>query len=192
MEKKNYQLMLDKKLDEIVKSGARPRLLLHCCCAPCSSYVMEYLSKYMDMTCYYYNPNISPEEEYCKRGEELISLIGKMPLSTTPDAVIAEYDPENFEAISLGKENEDEGGARCFECYRLRLRKTAEYAKENGYDYFTTTLSISPYKNAAKLNEIGNELATQYGIAYLYSDFKKKGGYLRFLSAAILEKMHPQ
>lgn len=179
MEKKNYQLMLDKKLDELVKSGVRPRLLLHCCCAPCSSYVMEYLSKYMDITCYYYNPNISPEEEYRKRAEELIGLIGKMPLPSPPDAVIAEYDPENFEAISQGKENEEEGGARCFECYRLRLEKTAEYAKENGYDHFTTTLSISPYKNAAKLNEIGSELAERYGVPYLYSDFKKKSGYLR-------------
>lgn len=179
MEKKNYQLMLDKKIEEIVKGGTRPRLLLHCCCAPCSSYVMEYLSKYMDITCYYYNPNISPEDEYVKRADELISLIGKMPFVVTPDAVIAEYDPESFEAISRGNESEPEGGARCFECYRLRLGKSAEYARKNGYDYFTTTLSISPYKNAAKLNEIGTELAVQYGIQYLYSDFKKKSGYLR-------------
>ena len=133
----------------------------------------------MDITCYYYNPNISPEEEYTKRGEELISLIEKMPLDSTPDAIIAEYDPENFETISQGKENELEGGARCFECYRLRLEKTAEYAKNNGYDYFTTSLSISPYKNASKLNEIGSELSEQYGVPYLYSDFKKRGGYLR-------------
>ncbi len=179
MEKKNYQLLLDKKIEELVKNGRRPRLLLHCCCAPCSSYVMEYLSKYMDITCYYYNPNISPEEEYHKRAEELTGLIGKMPLEVTPEAVIAEYDPESFEAISQGKEQEEEGGARCFECYRLRLSKTAEYAKENGYDYFTTTLSISPYKNAAKLNEIGCELSALYGVSYLFSDFKKKGGYLR-------------
>ena len=179
MEKKNYQLMLDKKIDELIKRGSRPRLLLHCCCAPCSSYVLEYLSKYMDITCYYYNPNISPEEEYRKRGEELISLTEKMPLSSTPTAVIAEYDPKSFDAISKNKEDEPEGGARCFECYRLRLGKTAEYAKENGYDYFTTTLSISPYKNATKLNEIGEELSNIYGIPYLYSDFKKKNGYLR-------------
>ena len=171
--------MLDKKIGELAKNGIRPRLLLHCCCAPCSSYVLEYLSKYMDITCYYYNPNISPEEEYLKRGEELLYLTQKMPLEVVPNAVIEEYDPENFALISKGKENEDEGGARCFECYRLRLGKTAEYAKENGYDYFTTTLSISPYKNASKLNEIGNELSEIYGVPYLFSDFKKKGGYLR-------------
>lgn len=179
MEKINYQLVLDKKIAEFQKNGIRPRLLLHCCCAPCSSYVMEYLSMYMDITCYYYNPNISPEEEYTKRADELLSLIGKMPLTVTPEAIIAEYDPESFEAISAGRENEAEGGARCFECYRLRLGKTAEYAKEHGYDYFTTTLSISPYKNAAKLNEIGCKLSETVGIPYLYSDFKKKGGYIR-------------
>ena len=129
MEKINYQLVLDKKIAEFQKNGIRPRLLLHCCCAPCSSYVMEYLSTYMDITCYYYNPNISPEEEYTKRADELLSLIGKMPLAVTPEAIIAEYDPESFEAISAGRENEAEGGARCFECYRLRLGKTAEYVK---------------------------------------------------------------
>ena len=179
MEKKNYQIILDKKLDEFAKQEIRPKLLLHCCCAPCSSYVLEYLSKYMDITCYYYNPNVSPEEEYLKRGAELTSLIERMPFEVTPDAVIADYDPESFSMISGGKENEPEGGARCFECYRLRLKKTVEYAKEHNYDYFTTTLSISPYKNASKLNEIGEELANLYGLPYLYSDFKKKGGYLR-------------
>lgn len=179
MEKKNYQLILDKKINELLQIGIRPRLLLHCCCAPCSSYVLEYLSQYMDITCYYYNPNISPEEEYQKRGEELLYLIDKMPLKAQPNTVIAKYDPESFSAISYGKENEPEGGSRCLECYRLRLKKTVEYAKENGYDYFTTTLSISPHKNASKLNEIGDELSTLFGIPYLYSDFKKKGGYLR-------------
>ena len=171
--------MLDKVITEHIKTGERPKLLLHCCCAPCSSYVLEYLSQYMDITCYYYNPNISPVEEYIKRAEELVSLIEKMPLSSTPETVIAKYDPENFESISKGKEDLEEGGVRCFECYRLRLSKTAEYAGENGFDYFTTTLSISPHKNAAKLCEIGSELSEQYGVSYLYSDFKKKGGYLR-------------
>ena len=179
MEKINYQVILDGILTEHIKKGERPKLLLHCCCAPCSSYVLEYLSQYVDITCYYYNPNISPEEEYIKRAEELSALIEKMPLSSHPEAVIAKYDPESFEELSKGKEELEEGGARCFECYRLRLSKSAEYAKENGFDYFTTTLSISPHKNAAKLCEIGKSLSEQYGVAYLYSDFKKKGGYLR-------------
>ena len=141
---------------------------------------------YMDITCYYYNPNISPEEEYTKRADELLSLIGKMPLAVTPEAIIAEYDPESFEAISAGRENEAEGGARCFECYRLRLGKTAEYAKEHGYDYFTTTLSISPHKNAEWLNEIGEEMGERYGVKHLPSDFKKRNGYKR--SCALSEE----
>ena len=179
MEKINYQLKLDNILSEHIKKGERPKLLLHCCCAPCSSYVLEYLSQYMDITCYYYNPNISPEKEYLKRAEELSSLIKKMPLYSITEAIIAPYDPESFDAISKGKEELEEGGARCFECYRLRLQKSAEYAAKNGFDYFTTTLSISPHKNAAKLCEIGSSLSEQYGVKYLYSDFKKKGGYLR-------------
>ena len=179
MIKVNYQFVLDRIINELSREEIRPKLLLHCCCAPCSSYVLEYLDKHFDITCYYYNPNITPVEEYQKRAEELNSLINRMPMTYTPNAIIAEFDPAPFEAISKGKETLEEGGARCFECYRLRLSSAAEYARANGYDYFTTTLSISPHKNADKLNEIGAELSEQYGVRYLFSDFKKKGGYLR-------------
>jgi predicted adenine nucleotide alpha hydrolase (AANH) superfamily ATPase len=154
-------------------------LLLHACCAPCSSYVLEYLCHYFDITLFFYNPNIAPESEYRFRAEELRRLIAEMPAATTASFVEGNYDPERFYEITKGLEQLPEGGERCFRCYRLRLEETARYAAANGFDYFTTTLSISPYKNAAKLNTIGAELAEASGVAYLFSDFKKKGGYLR-------------
>ena len=171
--------MLDKKIGELAKNGIRPRLLLHCCCAPCSSYVLEYLSKYMDITCYYYNPNISPEEEHTARAEELIRLSKEMEGLKNVSVVVTDYTPQDFDAISKGLENEREGGPRCFKCYRLRLEYSAAYAKAHGFDYFTTTLSISPHKNAEVLNRIGGELSEKYGVPYLFSDFKKKNGYRR-------------
>ena len=177
--KQNFQLILDTKINEISKQGIHPKLLLHCCCAPCSSYVLEYLSQYFDITCYYYNPNISPIEEYNKRAKELTSFIEKFPGSYSIKAVIEEYDPRPFEIISQGKEKLEEGGLRCFECYQIRLSASANYAHRMEFDYFTTTLSISPHKNADKLNEIGRDLSEKYGVPYLYSDFKKRGGYLR-------------
>ncbi len=139
--------------------------------------MLEYLSSYFDITLYYYNPNISPESEYVYRYEELLRLVDE----TESDAktVMGDYEPEKFLKLAEGREDEAEGGERCFLCYKLRLSKSGEYAKENGFDYFTTTLSISPYKNAEKLNTIGGEIADNLGIKYLYSDFKKKNGYKR-------------
>ena len=173
----NYSNLLENKIAEIKAKGEKPRLLLHACCAPCSSYVLEYLNEHFDITLYFYNPNISPKEEYVFRQAELIRLVGEMGLPIT--VVSEKYSPEEFFEVSKGLEKEPEGGERCFKCYRLRLLKTAEYAKKNGFQFFTTTLSISPYKNAEKLNEIGGELSEKVGIDYLYSDFKKKNGYKR-------------
>ncbi len=175
----NYQQMLDKKIDDIIKTGIRPKLLLHSCCAPCSSYVLEYLSEYFEITLFYYNPNIAPEAEYRCRVEEVQRLLADMPSAKDVHFIEGIYDPESFKKLANGLKNEDEGGTRCFKCYRLRLKKTAEYASEHNFDYFTTTLSISPYKNAEKLNSIGSELGDIYSVKYLFSDFKKKNGYKR-------------
>ena len=177
-EKINYQLILDKTIAEHEKRGERPRLLLHACCAPCSSYVLEYLSRYFDITLLFFNPNISPQSEYDLRANELGRLISDMGLGNLP-LITAEYTPELFEEIAAGLEDAAEGGERCRRCYRLRLENAARAAKEGGYDYFTTTLSISPHKNSRWLCEIGEELEKQYGVSYLYSDFKKKNGYKR-------------
>lgn len=175
----NYQLKLDKELERITAAGRRPRLLLHICCAPCSSYVLEYLHHYFEITACFYNPNISPKSEYDYRAQELIRLTKEMSLSYPVTCRIEDYDPATFLAIAKGMENEPEGGERCTACYRLRLSKTAKIAVEEGYDYFTTTLSISPLKDAVRLNTIGGELAQEYGVPYLYSDFKKRNGYKR-------------
>ncbi len=175
----NYQRKLDEELQRITSEGRRPRLLLHVCCAPCSSYVMEYLSRYFDITACFYNPNISPKSEYDYRAQELIRLTREMPLTTPVLCRIEDYRPLDFAAISHGLENEPEGGKRCTACYRLRLTETAKIAAKDKYDYFTTTLSISPLKDAARLNTIGGELADIYGVPYLYSDFKKREGYKR-------------
>ncbi len=179
MEKKNYGLMLEAQLKKIEGEGRLPRLLLHACCAPCSSYVLEYLSKYFDITLYFYNPNISPCEENDFRARELERLTREMPLCRVPKVIVAPYEPDVFLGAVKGMEELPEGGARCAICYRLRLEKTAEEAKNGGYDYFCTTLSISPYKRADWLNAIGGELEKKYGVRYLYSDFKKKNGYKR-------------
>ncbi len=175
----NYQLLLDDKIKEIEASSLRPRLLLHACCAPCSSYVLEYLSKYFRITLFFYNPNISPREEYDARYEELHRLLTEMGLDTQVEFVDSEYEPQRFFEIAKGLEDLPEGGERCKKCYALRLEATAKAAAAQGFDLFTTTLSISPHKNAAWLNEIGKEMADKYGCEYLFSDFKKRGGYLR-------------
>ena len=161
------------------KEENAPTLLLHSCCAPCSSYVLEYLSRYFRITVLYYNPNIYPESEYSKRIIEQQTLIGEMDTKYPVQFIAGGYDKEKFYEMAKGLEKVKEGGVRCFKCYELRLRETAEIAKEGGYDYFTTTLSIRPLKNAAKLNEIGLKLAEEYGVSYLTSDFKKKNGYKR-------------
>lgn len=179
MNKENYQKKLDQTIALLEKEQRVPSLLLHACCAPCSSYTIEYLSRYFDITLYFYNPNIAPAEEYEKRIAELERLIGQMPLARPVKILVGEYEPEKFEALAKGREDLPEGGERCFACYALRLAEAARVAKEQGVDYFTTTLSISPHKNADKLNEIGAALEQQTKVAYLYSDFKKRGGYQR-------------
>lgn len=176
--KTNYQIMLDKVISSI-PNGETPRLLLHSCCAPCSSYVLEYLSRYFAITVLYYNPNISPTPEFEHRAAEQIRLIKEMPLLNPVECVVGRYDPTEFIAIAKGHENDPEGGERCTACYRLRLEETAKIAKEGGFDYFTTTLSISPLKDAQRLNSIGGEQAERYGVPYLFSDFKKREGYKR-------------
>lgn len=176
---RNYQKELEKKLVQLEKTDSVPTLLLHSCCAPCSSYVLEYLSEYFSITVFYYNPNIFPEEEFTKRIQEQDMLIQKLPVKHEIKLIAGNYDSERFYEMAKGLEQAPEGGERCFKCYELRLRETAELAKAGGYDYFTTTLSISPLKNAQKLNEIGEWLAEEYGLQYLCSDFKKKNGYKR-------------
>lgn len=179
MQKINYQKILDELIGKFQKENKIPKLLLHSCCAPCSSYVLEYLSKYFRITVLYYNPNISIEEEYLHRIEEQKRLISEMKTINKVDFVQGEYNPNDFFAIAKGLEDAKEGGERCFKCYELRLKETVKIALDNGYDYFTTTLSISPHKNAQKINEIGEKLSEEYGVKYLYSDFKKREGYKR-------------
>ena len=179
LQKINYQKELDRLITDLQKEEKVPTLLLHSCCAPCSSYVLEYLSNYFRITVLYYNPNIYPESEYSKRIIEQQTLIGAMRTKYPVQFIAGDYEKEKFYAMAKGLEEVQEGGVRCFKCYELRLRETAEIAKAGGYEYFTTTLSISPLKNAEKLNEIGDALAEEYGVAYLNSDFKKKNGYKR-------------
>lgn len=175
--KRNYQRELDKIIERL--GPKRPKLLLHACCAPCSSYCLEYLSTFFDITIYYYNPNISPESEFVHRVDELNSLLERMPLPEGISVMVPDYNHKEFLEMVKGLEKEPERGERCTVCYRMRLERSAKYAKENGFDYFTTTLSISPYKDADRLVSIGEELAKKYDIPYLVSDFKKKNGYKR-------------
>ena len=177
--KQNYQKILENIIARKQKEQIVPTLLLHSCCAPCSSYCLEYLSEYFNITVFYYNPNIYPEKEYRKRVEEQKHFIERFPAKYPISFVEGKYDKERFYEITKGLENVKEGGERCFRCYTMRLREAAILAKELQMDYFTTTLSISPLKNAEKLNEIGEQLACEYGISYLNSDFKKKNGYKR-------------
>ncbi len=179
MNKINYQLALDKIIEENQKQQKVPSLLMHSCCAPCSSYCLTYLAQYFRITIFYYNPNISPETEYKKRVKEQIRLIQSLDVRYPISFVEGTYEPEKFYEMAKGLEEVKEGGIRCFACYKMRQREAAYYAKEHGFDYFTTTLSVSPHKNAQKLNEIGLWLQEEVGVAYLVSDFKKKGGYLQ-------------
>lgn len=185
--KPNYQKQLLSKLDEIKKNGVKPKLLLHVCCAPCSSACLDVLKDYFDITLFFYNPNIHPKEEYFKRDEELKQFAKQINLENADKIKTGEvceikiidstYDPEEFFSVVKGLEKEKEGGARCKKCFELRLSKTAEKCKTYGFDYFTTTLTLSPYKNSALLNEIGKEMQARYGVPYLFSDFKKNEGY---------------
>ncbi|MBE5957979.1 MAG: epoxyqueuosine reductase QueH [Lachnospiraceae bacterium] len=177
MQKINYQIELEKTLKELENQNKKPSLLLHVCCAPCSSYVLDYLKDLFDITIDYYNPNIYPESEFDYRLKELNRFIEEFGLKGKVTILKKDYDPNVFFDMAKGLEDVREGGERCFKCYELRLRHTAEIAQKLGYDYFTTTLSISPLKNAQKLNEIGKALSEEFDIKYLYSDFKKKNGY---------------
>ena len=177
----NYQLALDKIIAGL---DGTPRLLLHACCAPCSSYVLEYLTEYFDITLYFYNPNITDAAEYDKRAAELARLISEMPHKNPIRLIVCEHAPAPFYALAAGMETLPEGGARCFACYRERLAATAAYmaAHREEYDYFATTLTVSPHKNAERLHEIGTRLENEFGIRYLPADFKKRGGYLRSIA----------
>ncbi|WP_028855763.1 epoxyqueuosine reductase QueH [Psychrilyobacter atlanticus] len=177
----NYQVILEKKIKEIEKLDYIPTLLLHSCCAPCGSYVLEYLANYFKITVYYYNPNITFDDEYQKRyveQQEFIEVINKTAKNKI-EFLGGEYDTKEFYNKIKGLEDVREGGERCFECFDLRLTQTAKMAKELNYDYFTTALSISPLKNGQKINEIGIELEERLGIKFLRADFKKKNGYKR-------------
>lgn len=177
--KVNYQLMLDREIERLSKENRVPRLLLHSCCAPCSSYTLEYLSQHFEITVYYYNPNIYPAEEYERRVSEQTRFVSELPVKHPVSVIVGDYDPQEFYDAVKGLEHIPEGGERCFACYRLRLERTAKLAAELGFEYFTTTLSISPYKNAAKLGEISSELEGIYQVRALPSDFKKREGYKR-------------
>lgn len=173
--KMNYQKQLDLIIDGFGKNN-KPRLLLHSCCGPCSTYVLEYLSAYFTVTLFYYNPNIFPEEEYQKRLQSQEKLLKQTGWA---DLLPSKYDHEEFISAAKGVENEPEGGARCTECFKLRLEKTAQAARDGKYDYFATTLSVSPHKNADLLGQLGEEIGKKYGVAHLPSDFKKREGYKR-------------
>ncbi len=176
--KVNYQLELDKIINKLDENQV-PTLLLHSCCAPCSSYVLEYLSQYFSITVLYYNPNIYPPEEFYKRLNEQEKLIEKMPVKHKISFIGTEHLPERFYKAVKGMESLPEGGERCRVCFNLRLDEAGRLAKEMGFDYFTTTLTISPMKDASILNEVGQEVAKRYDVNFLPSDFKKKNGYKR-------------
>ena len=171
----NYDLEMEKQINHL---DSQKTLLLHACCAPCSSAVLERIAKYFDITILYYNPNITDQEEYEKRLQELENFVSKLNLDNIK-VMPGRYKPEEFFEISKGLEQEKERGKRCYECYKLRLEETAKIAEKLGFDFFTTTLSISPYKNSKWLNEIGENLDKKYQTTYLYADFKKKNGYKR-------------
>lgn len=194
MNKVNYQAELEKLIKQL--PDRHRRLFLHSCCAPCSSYCLEYLRKYFDVTVFYYNPNISFGEEYRHRVEELKRLVEELNEDAAGGNPIeleeGPYEPERFFESVKGMEDCPEGGERCFVCYELRLREAAKRAAEGGYDFFTTTLTISPLKNAQKLNEIGQRLGEEYGVACLPSDFKKKGGYQRSIELSREHKLYRQ
>ena len=179
MNKINYQKELDKLISGFNKEGVVPSLLLHSCCGPCSSYCIEYLSQYFNVTVFYYNPNIYPDDEYYHRVKEQKRFIEAFPTKHPVAFIEGDYDKEHFYEIAKGLEHEPEKGARCHKCYDLRLRRTALVAKEKGFDFFTTTLTISPMKDSQVLNEIGIRISDEVGVKWLPSDFKKKEGYKR-------------
>lgn len=192
MNNMNYQKCLDETINRNQLNNRIPKLLLHSCCAPCSSYCIEYLSQYFEITVLYYNPNIFPENEYKYRMLEQKRFIDEFPSKYPVKFIETPYTPEDFYTIAKGYEKVAEGGERCTRCYRLRLEYTAKLAKTLQMDYFTTTLSISPLKNAEKLNSIGVELGKEYGVEYLLSDFKKRNGYKRSVEMSKEYEMYRQ
>ncbi len=179
MEKRNYELEMERMIACLSAEGRVPTLLLHSCCAPCSSSVLERLSEFFRITVFYYNPNLYPDEEYMHRAKEQQAFLKRFPAKHPISFLEGAFDKERFMEAVRGMEDLPEGGERCSVCYRLRLEETAKQAKEGGFEFFTTTLSVSPKKDALRLNTIGEQLADSYGVAYLTSDFKKKNGYLR-------------
>lgn len=173
----NYNNVMKDIIDGIVREKCVPKLLLHSCCAPCSSHVITTLMPYFNITILYYNPNIEPKDEYEKRKAEQIRLLSTIEHQNELDFLDCDYDPGKFHEAIKGLEHLGEGSERCFNCYSLRLEKTAKVAKEKTFDYFCTTLTVSPFKNSEKLNEIGQIMENKYDIKYLYSDFKKENGY---------------
>ena len=192
MIKQNYQKLMENQIEKATANGQVPTLLLHSCCAPCSSYVLEYLSDYFKITVYYYNPNITDEEEYKKRVAEQQRLINSLDTKNPIQLIEGAYRPEEFYEVIKGMEDMPEGQSRCFACYRLRLLAAAKMAKEQDYDFFTTTLSISPHKNAQKLNEIGQSISNVLGVNYLYADFKKREGYKRSIELSLKYDLYRQ
>lgn len=188
---RNFQKELDQLLKEL-QGVEKKKLFLHCCCAPCSSYVLEYLHPYFDITVFFFNPNITEDEEYEKRKSELKRFLEEAPFGTGISMADADFCKETFLLAARGHEQDPERGGRCEKCFRLRLGETAKKAKEGGYDYFCTTLSISPHKDADLLMKIGEELAAQWGIAYLPSDFKKKNGYKRSIELSHAYNLYRQ
>lgn len=173
----NYYLLFEKQIEEIKNFPSVPNLLLHSCCAPCSSQVISTLTNFFNITILYYNPNIYPKEEYLKRKEEQIKLLNEIESVNKLNIIDCDYDNEVYEQTIKGLEKEKEGGSRCYKCFSLRLEKTAKIGEEKSYDYFSTTLTISPHKNSKIINIIGKSLEDKYNIKWLYSDHKKKDGY---------------
>ena len=178
-QKINYQKLCEEEISKASAGERVPSVLLHSCCAPCSSYCIEYLSQYFRVTVFYYNPNIYPDSEYYHRVKEQQEFIKRFPAKYPVGFLEGDFNTQDFYKAAKGLENEPERGARCTECFKLRLGRTAEMAEENGFDYFTSTLTISPMKDAALLNQIGSEMGEAHGVKWLPSDFKKKNGYLR-------------
>lgn len=191
MQKRNYSQELERLISSLPE-GEPPTLLLHSCCAPCSSYTLEYLAEHFSVTVFYFNPNITEAEEYYRRVDEQKRLIGELPVKNAVGFIEGDYRPEDFFAAVRGLEHIPEGGERCFACYRLRLEKTAALAAAMGFDYFGTTLSISPYKNAPKLNEISEQLAEVYPVKPLPLDLKKRGGYKRSIELSAQYSLYRQ
>ncbi len=192
MNKVNYQKILDKIIAGLEEEKDTKSLLLHVCCAPCSSYCLEYLSQYFNITVFFYNPNISENDEYQLRLSEEKRFISEMNFKNPVSIIEGRYSPKEYFSAVKGLENEPEGGKRCKKCFALRLEESARIAREMNFDYFTTTLTISPLKNAALLNEIGESCAQKYGVKWLSSDFKKKEGYKRSIVLSAEHNLYRQ